>query len=178
MNYDDLLIASVGGFYYVLSYEPRDMEWCVWCGPFEERASAQEVLDWRCDMCDSNDNVDRLDDGSLVCAACVEASEQIASKPYDVQCLVRKAYRQAWKERGVSDEVVEQSIYCSEDDKGNWSPTAYVIMTTEQCLPISTHMTEDIDLAVEIDKRASELCGFDVYTEFHNSAILAVYAVA
>ena len=115
-----------------------------------------------CDVCGSMEDVQRLDDGSLVCENC------------DPQRLVRNAYRQAWRERGVSEKVLEDSIKSERDDEGEWSPHALVVMTTEACLPITT---EDIDLAAEIDKRARELCKMNVYTEFTNCAIMSVYEV-
>ena len=71
----------------------------------------------------------------------------------------------------VSKEVVNKSVYLSENDPGEWAPEAHVIICTERGLPSDSY---DPFLAEKWYK-VSEMLPNDYFIETINGAIMAVY---
>ena len=73
----------------------------------------------------------------------------------------------------VSKEVVNKSVYLSEDDAGGWAPEAHVIICTERGLPSDTY---DPFLAEKWFAVSDKLPN-DYFIETINGAIMAVYDI-
>jgi hypothetical protein len=97
-----------------------------------------------------------------------------------------KAYRKAIKEiighLCDSEEQTDMSIFRGDEDRGQWAPESACVIHHERGIPSPTEIWDSGAGTVymseywhDIDQRASELCGIQVFTEPHNSAVTAVW---
>lgn len=112
---------------------------------------------------------------------------------YSTQKLVRDAYRQVWMQRltdglsyddacnlyGNVAEILSNSIYCSDDDPGEWSRGGYVTMNFESGLPWC-YYDDGLDVLFDLDDKVNALLaayGSDirVFNELQNAAVTCVY---
>ena len=73
----------------------------------------------------------------------------------------------------VTKEAIDKSVYLSQDDPGGWSPSAAVIINTENGLPSDAGGGVIASYWYQASDKISEET--DHYIESINSAIMAVY---
>lgn len=95
--------------------------------------------------------------------------------------VLERARTLAMRLYGCTRREVYDAIYLSENDPGEWSPTAVLIINLEQPNGLSEawfyHATEryPAEAMTEFSERLSDDIGLVCFTDYVNSAVAAVY---